>query len=110
MLRSEVAYPCEEIQLIGIDDQEDAKQVETELKKINVSQNAYTIPNVPPTKGFEDAQKAGIDLMLSGHTHKGQVFPFNLVVRKVFKYMSGLYRLGDSLLFLGERAWGPVMR
>ena len=45
--------------------------------------------------------------MLSGHTHKGQVFPFNLVVRKVFKYMSGLYRLGDSLLYVfKERALG----
>ncbi len=112
VLRSEVAYPCGEIQIIGIDDQEDAKQVETELKKIYFSQNAYTILMYHRPKGFEDAQKAGIDLMLSGHTHKGQVFPFNLVVRKVFKYMSGLYRLGDSLLYVsqGTGTWGPVMR
>ena len=77
MLRSEVAYPCEEIQLIGIDDQEDAKQVETELKRL-MSQNAYTILMYHRPKGFEDAQKAGIDLMLSGHTHKGQAHLISL--------------------------------
>ena len=61
---------------------------------------------------FEDAEKAGIDLMLSGHTHKGQVFPFNLVVKKVFRYVSGLHRLGDSFLYVsqGTGTWGPDMR
>ena len=112
ILRSEVAYPSNEIQLIGIDDQEDVKQVDTELKKINFSQNVFTILMYHRPKGFEDAEKAGIDLMLSGHTHKGQVFPFNLVVKKVFRYVSGLHRLGGSLLYVsqGTGTWGPVMR
>ena len=112
ILRSEVAYPSNEIQLIGIDDQEDVKQVDTELKKINFSQNFFTILMYHRPKGFEDAEKAGIDLMLSGHTHKGQVFPFNLVVKKVFRYVSGLHRLGSSLLYVsqGTGTWGTVMR
>lgn len=112
ILRSEVAHPSKEIQLIGIDDQEDVKQVDTELKKINFSQNVFTILMYHRPKGFEDAEKAGIDLMLSGHTHKGQVFPFNLVVKKVFRYVSGLHRLGSSLLYVsqGTGTWGPVMR
>ena len=112
ILRSEVAYPSKEVQLIGIDDQEDVKQVDTELKKINFSQNVFTILMYHRPKGFEDAEKAGIDLMLSGHTHKGQVFPFNLVVKKVFRYVSGLHRSGSSLLYVsqGTGTWGPVMR
>ena len=36
--------------------------------------------------GFEEAQKCGIDLLLSGHTHSGQVFPISLVVRAIFKH------------------------
>ena len=112
ILRSELAHPSKDIQLIGIDDQEDVKQVDTELKKINFSQDVFTILMYHRPKGFEDAEKAGIDLMLSGHTHKGQVFPFNLVVKKVFRYVSGLHRLGGSLLYVsqGTGTWGPVMR
>lgn len=36
------------------------------------------------------------DLMLSGHTHKGQIFPFNFFVRMIHKYMYGLYSLDEN--------------
>jgi len=54
-----------------------------------------------------------IDLQLSGHTHAGQIFPFNFVVARVFSYYSGLYHLtGGSLLYTnrGTGTWGPQMR
>lgn len=53
------------------------------------------------------------DIQLSGHTHNGQIFPFNFLVGLVFKYMSGIYDLGkDSYLYVsrGTGTWGPPVR
>jgi predicted MPP superfamily phosphohydrolase len=53
------------------------------------------------------------DLQLSGHTHKGQIFPFNLVVRIFYPYISGLHELGKgSLIYVGRGTgtWGPPIR
>ena len=53
-----------------------------------------------------------IDLMLSGHTHAGQIFPFNYLVALRYKYVSGLYKQGESNLYVnpGTFYWGPSMR
>jgi uncharacterized protein len=53
------------------------------------------------------------DLQLSGHTHKGQIFPFSLITRRFFHYHSGNYRLAnDALLHVsrGTGTWGPPIR
>ena len=53
------------------------------------------------------------DVQLSGHTHKGQIFPFNLVVSLFYPYINGLYRVGrDSHLYVsrGTGTWGPPFR
>jgi len=53
------------------------------------------------------------DLQLSGHTHKGQLFPFTLVTRLFYSMQAGLHRLeGGSLLYVsrGTGTWGPPMR
>ena len=50
--------------------------------------------------------------MLSGHTHNGQIFPFNLLVKLQFKYIYGLYKDGTSNFYVssGIGCWGPKMR
>ena len=53
------------------------------------------------------------DLQLSGHVHKGQIFPFILAVKAFFPYVSGLYDFQPrSLLYVsrGSGTWGPPMR
>jgi predicted MPP superfamily phosphohydrolase len=53
------------------------------------------------------------DLQLSGHTHKGQIFPFTLIVSLFYPYMDGLFDLGDSsYLYVsrGTGTWGPPIR
>jgi hypothetical protein len=51
-------------------------------------------------------------LQLSGHTHGGQFFPFNLVVSAIWEHPAGLYREGDSWLYVsrGTGFWGPPVR
>ncbi len=53
------------------------------------------------------------DLQLSGHTHDGQIFPFNLVVRLFFPKHAGLFHLPhNALLYVsrGSGTWGPPIR
>ena len=53
------------------------------------------------------------DLMLSGHTHKGQIFPFNLITGPFFTANAGLKKLSaDSYLYVsrGTGTWGPPIR
>jgi predicted MPP superfamily phosphohydrolase len=63
--------------------------------------------------GFEEeAAPLGVGLQLSGHTHDGQMFPFRWLVRLSFRHIAGLYRHGDSLLYVsrGTGTWGPPLR
>jgi predicted MPP superfamily phosphohydrolase len=53
------------------------------------------------------------DLQLSGHTHKGQIYPFYYIVRMVFPFTAGYYDLGgNSRLYVsrGTGIWGPPIR
>lgn len=53
------------------------------------------------------------DLQLSGHTHDGQIFPFNFIVGLVYPYLDGFYDLGHgSALYTsrGTGTWGPPIR
>ncbi len=60
------------------------------------------------------SQLAKTDLLISGHTHNGQIFPFNLLVKLDQKYTHGLYELDSVATRLivssGLGFWGPPMR
>lgn len=58
-------------------------------------------------------RSAGLfDLQLSGHTHKGQIFPFRYLVAQPYPNLSGLFPLGGAFLYTsrGTGTWGPPMR
>jgi len=66
-----------------------------------------------PDTSFEMNQALGIQLQLSGHTHSGQIFPFNLLARYIYKgFHYGLHRAGDLSVYTtsGVGTWGPPMR
>src|SRR5439155_20919428 len=58
------------------------------------------------------ARDAGFDLQLSGHTHGGQYFPFNLLVRLFQPLVAGLHRLVAMWLYVspGTGYWAPPLR
>jgi predicted MPP superfamily phosphohydrolase len=60
----------------------------------------------------KDADRLGVDLQLSGHTHGGQFFPFNLVIKKFQPIVAGLHRVGRTWLYVnrGTGYWGPPTR
>ena len=64
-----------------------------------------------PRSAFE-AAKAGFDVQLSGHTHGGQFWPWNLFVPMQQPYTAGLRRLQDLWVYTsrGTGYWGPPKR
>ena len=60
----------------------------------------------------ERAEALGVGLMLSGHTHAGQVWPFGVLVRMAYPRLQGRYNLGHMVLLVsrGTGTWGPPMR
>jgi predicted MPP superfamily phosphohydrolase len=60
----------------------------------------------------ETAARAGASLMLSGHTHEGQIWPFNYVVGFTHPFLAGLYEVKGMPLVVcrGTGTWGPRMR
>lgn len=66
------------------------------------------VPNQLPV-----IEQAGFSLMVSGHTHGGQLFPFTQVVKSIFgPFARGYARFGNlqTLTCLGTGTWGPPMR
>ena len=58
-------------------------------------------------------EQTGVSLQLSGHTHKGQIFPFTWFVRRAFgRFTYGLQRFGSMQIYTssGAGTWGPPMR
>jgi predicted MPP superfamily phosphohydrolase len=64
-----------------------------------------------PSAVFEASQH-GVGLQLSGHTHGGQIWPWNYLVRLQQPLVSGLARFGQTHLYVsnGTGYWGPPMR
>ena len=71
--------------------------------------STYWVPDVSCAR----ARELGIGLQLSGHTHAGQLFPFNLVARAIFRgFHYGLHRSGEFQIYIssGTGTWGPPVR
>ncbi len=64
-------------------------------------------------KQVAHAARAGVDLQVSGHTHGGQIWPFNFLVRLDQPVVHGLSRHGDRTQLYTSRGtgfWGPPFR
>lgn len=61
---------------------------------------------------LDAAQKEGVDLQLSGHTHAGQFFPINLLTDKIFEVDWGCLKKGslNVIVSSGFGTWGPPIR
>jgi hypothetical protein len=63
-------------------------------------------------RSLEGARAAGVDLMISGHTHGGQFFPWNLLASVGQPLLKGLKQFGATWLYVSEGTgyWGPPLR
>jgi len=83
-------------------------------KALNNKQNSPTVLLSHQPKYVEELKSTKeIDLILSGHTHGGQIVPFNLLVKLQQPYIRGLYKHNNTTQIYvnkGTGFWGPPMR
>ncbi len=61
---------------------------------------------------LEEAERSGVDLQLSGHTHHGQLWPFNFITKKIYEVSMGYKKKGNTHIYVscGVGTWGPPLR
>jgi hypothetical protein len=112
LLRGEAVTVGERITLAGVDDPTGRAEQDEAALLAKQPRRRFTVllkhrPRVNP-------KAAGLfDLQLSGHAHRGQIFPFNLLTGLEYPLQDGLYDLpGNGRLYTsrGTGTWGPPMR
>ncbi|WP_245577156.1 metallophosphoesterase [Maridesulfovibrio zosterae] len=83
------------------------------LQKIIPADNTLPVVLLDHTpRDLDKAEQNGIALQLSGHTHNGQLFPFNLIVERLYEKEYGTYKKGNTYYYIscGVGFWGPPLR
>ena len=100
-----------ELTLFGIDEKSLIQKV---IESEGVDTHVYNIGlmHEPNKNQLKKANDLGIDLMLSGHTHSGQIFPLTLLVKLRYLFLHGLYKINKMHVYVsqGTGTWGPKMR
>jgi hypothetical protein len=101
------------VQLVGIDYPRPGRNNNPEdvLKKLDRDKPTILLYHEPRRVAL--FKKYGVNLHLAGHTHRGQIWPFNYVTRLVYKGLDyGLHTDGDFNLYCscGVGTWGPPFR
>ena len=117
VLTNENVFIDNQINLVGITDLMGRRLgiLKPDLKKalLHVDKNLPTILLAHQPKITKELKDENIDLILSGHTHAGQIFPFGLLVLLDQPYLSGLYQHSKKTqIFVssGVGYWGPPIR
>lgn len=86
--------------------------VDETLRKLKVDKEKPTVLLHHAPNGIKYANQYGIDLYLAGHTHAGQIFPFNFLSNLIFEYNRGLHDyMGTKVLVSeGVGTFGPPFR
>jgi len=103
------------MQIVGVHyhDSKNMERFRSILREARLDPNVASILLVHDPNLLPIAVEAGISLQLSGHTHRGQFFPFTLIVSRIYgKFAYGLHHLGDLKVYTscGVGTWGPPMR
>jgi predicted MPP superfamily phosphohydrolase len=116
VLRNQRAALREGLLVIGVDDWsarrfgERGADLRRALEGRDESSAVVLLAHQP--KAVVEAEELGVDLQLSGHTHGGQLVPWNFLVKLQQPYVSGLHAHGRTLIYVsnGTGYWGPPMR
>jgi len=113
VLLNQIAY-FEELQIIGLNnmltDQNsfdihagpNSQTIENTLNELDIKDNLPTIVLHHRPDGVKYMQQKGADLLLAGHTHAGQLFPFTLIAKLMFGYNKGLYKYENMDIYVSE--------
>jgi predicted MPP superfamily phosphohydrolase len=114
LLRDQAIKVADSFYLVGREDirfggQQRKKLLEL-MKDVDKSYAVIMMDHQP--FGLKEAAECGVDLQLSGHTHYGQIWPLNYIVRSIFELAWGYRKIGDTHYYVsnGAGTWGPPVR
>jgi len=103
----------ESIQIVGRDDfqmRRNRKSLKELVENVDTTLPIILLDHEP--FNLNEAEENGIDLQFSGHTHNGQIFPGNLIVKQIFELPYGYLKKGNTHYYVssGLGLWGPPFR
>jgi predicted MPP superfamily phosphohydrolase len=116
ILKNETIMFNETLQVIGLDYLERQPQPHNDAKPIlnslALKNGCFTLMLSHAPIDFGQMDGHPIDLQLAGHTHAGQLFPWNFVVKWRYAQTQGLYTSENRSIYVssGTGTWGPPMR
>ena len=101
ILRDEIVK-IEGITIVGRDDRYNKKRKSLDelLKNVDKKSSVIVVDHNP--QSLKELGNEKVDLYLSGHTHKGQLFPFNLVVNYMYENSGGYKKIGDTHTYVSS--------
>lgn len=106
------------VQLVGRDDRDNRRMGDENGRKslkelmTNLDKSFPVIVMNHQPFNLDEAVNEGVDLHLSGHTHHGQLWPFNYITKAVFELSWGYLKKGNTNFYVssGFGSWGPPVR
>ncbi len=84
--------------------------LESVMKGVDLDQPVIMMDHQPFR--LSEAAEHGVDLQVSGHTHHGQLWPFNYITSLIYEVSRGIKQIGNTHVFVscGYGTWGPPVR
>lgn len=105
------------IYIAGISDFKESKRFNYDISDFDKAFNGidFTKPVIflsHQPEAFSHAAQYPFTLQLSGHNHAGQIPPFDIIEKIIFKHFYGLYKEDNKYIYVtsGTRWWGPPLR
>lgn len=117
LLRDETARLPEGAYLVGREDVSaprlggpGRKPLADLLRDLDMKSPVVVIDHQP--RDLAEAAGLGVDVLLCGHTHNGQIWPWNQLVRAFYELNYGCARVGSMQVYVssGAGTWGPPVR
>jgi predicted MPP superfamily phosphohydrolase len=111
-LRDSVVLVDNSLYVVGRDDKINPNRASLNaiLKDVDDSKSIILMDHQPFK--LEEAVQNKVDLQVSGHTHNGQFFPGNLIVKKMYEVAHGYLKKENTHFYVssGLGIWGPQYR
>lgn len=112
LLKDSVALFDNQVYIVGRDDRSNPYRQSTAslLQGVDKTKPIILLDHQP--YNLDESQRAGVDFQLSGHTHRGQVFPLNLIVDRMYELSHGYKQKGNTHYYIssGIGIWGGKYR
>ena len=98
------------IVIVGRDDRSNMRR--KPIKDLMDNKNLYSIVLDHQPYNLDRAEAAGVDFQLSGHTHRGQVWPISWITDRIYECSWGSHQRGNTRFYIssGIGIWGGKFR